>query len=191
MRRVVEQKLVTACMGTMLTQAAQQGRVIPFVCNYDIGVSQSSIEIDAQRVVETTAQLRIGCVKFLDHSFATLLAQVVKAPAVRRLEDPGRVPLAQQFARNTPQNVGGGMIPVGNEGVVEQDEAHVAFPLTAGDSSLPSQQFAHILRSKNRVCIKYGTVHAHALHGGPFPRLKLHSANRAAAKRPNHEILER
>src|SRR5579862_3710732 len=111
MRRVVEEKLVTGARAlparsrTMLPQAAQQVRVIPFVCNYDIGVSQSSIEIDAQRVIETTSQQRISCVKCLDDSFATLLAQVMKAPAIRGLEDPHRVALGQQFAGNTPQNM--------------------------------------------------------------------------------------
>src|ERR1700726_4876532 len=99
----------------MLTQAAQQVRVIPFVCNDNIGISQGSVEIDTQRVVEMTVQPRISRVKCLDHSFATLLAQVVKAPPVRGLEDPDRVALAQQFAGDTPQNVGAGMIPVGNE----------------------------------------------------------------------------
>src|ERR1700730_8773238 len=127
MRRVVEEKLVAGARPhTMLSQTAQQLRVIPFVCNDDIGTSQGSIEINAQRVVEHTTQLRIGCVKGLDDSIATLLAQVVKAPSVRGLEDPDRVAQGQQFAGNTPQNVGTGMIPVGNERVIEQDEAHGA-----------------------------------------------------------------
>jgi hypothetical protein len=66
-------------------------------------------------------------VKCLHNSFATLLAQVVKAPSVRGLEDPDRVALDQQFAGNAPQDVGAGVVPVRNEGVIEQDEAHGAF----------------------------------------------------------------
>jgi len=48
-RRIVEEKFVadTRTAHTVLTQAAQKGRIIPFVCDYDIRVSEHSIEIDA------------------------------------------------------------------------------------------------------------------------------------------------
>src|SRR5882724_7898608 len=63
----------------------------------------------------------------LDYAFAALLAQVVKAPPVGRLEDLDRVAQCQQFTGNAPQSMGAGMIPVGQQGMVEQDETHGAF----------------------------------------------------------------
>jgi hypothetical protein len=170
--RVVEEKLVAGARvpRAVFTQTAQQRRVIPFVCDYNIRVSERSVEIDVQRVVKTTPQERINCVKCLDHAVATLLAQVVEAPSIRRLEDLDRVALGQQFAGNTPQNVGAGMIPVGNEGVVEQDEAHARSP--ARPAYRPGcAKLNRILRSKNRICIKHRAVHADTPHCGPFRSL--------------------
>src|ERR1700716_2611447 len=96
--------------------------------------------------------------------------------------------LGLKLARYTPQGVGAGVIPIGNEGMVEQDEAHDALSLAAAHRCCAAR--AMPVGSKNRVRIKHGAVHAHALHGRPLGSLDFDSAAGAATHGARHELFE-
>jgi hypothetical protein len=156
MRSIVEEKFVAACVQAVITQAPQERGIVPLVCDDNIRVGQQSIQIHVRRVVETASQSRIGRMKCLDDSFATLFAQVVEAPTVRGFQDLDRMAQCQQFARNTAQSVSAGVVPVRDERMVEEDEAHEAFsPVESHRIYASDARDGTILRLKIRVRIKH------------------------------------
>ena len=106
----------------MLPNEPHQGRVIPFVNEYDVGVVEHLFEIDRRQFVEPTAETRIGGVEGGDGRAALILTQVACAPSVVWLIDGYTMTKIEQFVGNTTKEVRVSVIPVGNERVIEEHE---------------------------------------------------------------------
>src|SRR5262249_7255792 len=83
-------------------------------------------EIDTDSVIEGAAQLRVCRAESFDDAFARLFEQVVQAPSIGRLKDPNRMAQTQQLGGDPSQAVRAWVVPIGKEGMVEEDEAHDA-----------------------------------------------------------------
>ena len=114
----------------LLPQPADRGdqlRLVPLVDDDDFGAVRHRLEIVAG-AVDRRAQLRISLPPRLQPLLAMILEEVGEAPGALRLIGPDLMPLRDQLAKHSAQEVGVAMVPAGLQAMGEIDEPHAAAP---------------------------------------------------------------
>jgi hypothetical protein len=107
-----------------LADAAHQLGRVPLMNEHQVGVAEGDVEIQVGRVVGAGEEVGVEIVEAAQRREAVLLNEVSQAPVVQSLVDQHLVPAVAKRAGHAAQEVGVAVIPVGEEGVVEEDDFH-------------------------------------------------------------------
>jgi len=100
------------------------------VNDHDIGARQDLPQIESGQIIRLTPDPRISALEIADRSAAVLRNQALPAPSVRGFENADIVTPLHEFAGYATQKVRIPMVPVGNQGVREDYEAHAVRSVT-------------------------------------------------------------
>src|SRR5215212_4642537 len=123
MVRVVKKQSVIGRL-TMLADALHQRPVVPFVHQNEVGTVERLIEIERAAVVAPAVKHRIGVRKVRKRRFSILARQVEYAPCIGRLVDIYSMAASNELAADATQEVRIAVIPIGDERVTENYDAH-------------------------------------------------------------------
>jgi hypothetical protein len=123
MMGVVEEHFAS-CSGRAFADPLDPLRLVPFVHDDDIRAIEHPLQIERSRVVANAFQFRKGGMKVRHRSCALLFEKMHQAPGVRRLIDIDLVATMQQFADDAAQEMRVTVIPIRNQGVIEEYEFH-------------------------------------------------------------------
>ncbi len=133
---VVEQEQIAAAGGAVRAQGSDQLGLVPFMDQDQIGAIQGPLQIELDAPVGLDRQLGKGGLRHLDRGLAGIFGLILPAPAVFRLEGPDLVAERLQLAHDAAQEMDVAVVPAGEQGVAEQDDAHQAVPaMVAGASA--------------------------------------------------------
>jgi hypothetical protein len=121
---VVEEEAEAAFVFAVLADALDEGVVVPFVNEDQVGAGEGVVEVERLEVVGEAGEVGVGVVEFMDGFFAVFFAEVFDAPGVAGLIDADVVAAREELADDSAKEVGVAVVPVGDEGVIEEDDAH-------------------------------------------------------------------
>ena len=121
---VVEQQAIAAAAQPMPADRRHQRRLVPLVHDDEVGPREAGVEVERRRVVGGGAQAREGGGEGRLGVEPCLGLQVAPAPAVQRLEHLDGMAAGLQLADDAAQEMGVAVVPAGNQGVDEEDDAH-------------------------------------------------------------------
>ena len=137
MMRIVEQQQIPPTAATMRGDALDQGRLVPFMHQHDIGAVERPIQIEPCGVVDGDRQIGIGLAPRFERRLALLGNQIAGAPPIRRLERPDRDAAALTFAEHAAQEMRVAVVPVGSQRMAKQHEfRHHATSRCAGSATI-------------------------------------------------------
>ncbi|HEY0337688.1 MAG TPA: hypothetical protein VGC70_10150, partial [Burkholderiales bacterium] len=108
----------------VLADPPHQRGIVPFVHQNEVGTIERLIEIKRAAVVAPAAKHGIGVRKARERRFSVLARQVEYAPRIGRLVDIYIMPASDELAADAAQEVRIAVIPIGDQRVTENYDAH-------------------------------------------------------------------
>ena len=129
MMRIVEQEREAAAGSAAPAERRNQLWTAPLVHQHEPGALQRCVQIGQHARVGLGCELGIGAPPFFQGLRAVITREIRPAPAVDRLKRARLMPFRLQRTDDPAQEVRVAVVPVGDEGVREENEAHGIFSL--------------------------------------------------------------
>jgi hypothetical protein len=135
--RIMEEQAVAAgVVLAVLADAPHQRVIVPLVDQDEIGAVQGPVDIQSLEVVPDAPEPGIGGLEPFQGELAVRLGEEVpQAPGIARLEDPHVVAAGQKLAGDAAQEVRVAMVPVRQQRVDEEDDAHAPALVVPGQTA--------------------------------------------------------
>ena len=125
MMRVMEEQDISAMAAAMRPDAADQVVVVPLMHQDKIRAFEHTVEIQCRVIVAEAGQTWEARLKLFHGTVAVLLDEVLIAPGVGGFVDMNLVATREKLRCDAAQEVGVAMVPVGDQGMVKADYAHM------------------------------------------------------------------
>ena len=125
--RIVEEQHVRTLRAAVCTDRRDERVVVPLVHEHEVAPSgERGIQVEVATVVAgaDAGELRVGLLEGANRPSPCSFDEVHDAPRVARLVDTDRVTAGNQVRRDAAQEVGVAVVPVGDQGMAEDYDAH-------------------------------------------------------------------
>jgi hypothetical protein len=109
---IVKKEPIAPFRAAVLSQARDEGVIVPFVHEHEVGSFERFIEVQSFQRVTAAAEPRIGTPECRQGRFAVLGDEIADAPCVGGLVDVHRVPARYELAADPAQEVRVAVVPV-------------------------------------------------------------------------------
>lgn len=129
MMRIMEEKPISPGARPMLTDPPDQVVAVPLMDQDQIGAIERPVEIEGRRIIQRASKLRERGMEPIDRRPPLLRDQTPKAPPVGRLINKNLMTAREELARDSPQEMGVSMVPVGDQRVIKHHDAQASTSL--------------------------------------------------------------
>jgi len=124
--RIVEEQRVRTLRPAVRTNRGDERVIVPLVHEHEVGAGERRIQVQTVTVVASAdpGELRVGSFEGRNRRLTLLLDEVHDAPRVARFVDADGVTAGDQVGHDAAQEVRVAVVPVGDERVAEDYDAH-------------------------------------------------------------------